>query len=236
MEKYAYVTGADRGLGLALTGVMLENGYTVFAGSYMDWHELPRLKKTHDKSLRIIPLDVTEPKSVKEAAEEIKKHTDKLDILVNNAGIYKEKTGTIFEELDFDEMVRMYQTNALGPLRVTHSVISLLARGDGKKLVNISSEAGSCSQTWRIKEYGYSMSKAALNKQSVILQNHLKEYGIKVFAVHPGWLRTYMLGRLDEEAEVEPEDSAQNIYRVIEKNDDLDGPIFMDYRGNTMEW
>lgn len=236
LDRYAYVTGADRGLGLTLTKVLLKNGYDVFAGSYLDWHELPELEENYPESLLVLPLDVSDVDSVKDAADKIRNHTDKLDILFNNAGIYYEDASNVLEKLDFGKILEMYQVNALGPLRVISSVIRLLIEGDEKKLVNISSEAGSCGDCWRTSEFGYSMSKSALNKQSAILQNHLKEYEIKVFAIHPGWLRSYMLGELNEEAEVEPMDSAKNIFDLIRDKHDLEGPIYLDYQGNEMEW
>lgn len=236
MNKYSYVTGADRGLGLALTRVLLKEGYIVFAGSYMDWHELPELEEKYPESLEVVPLDVSDGDSVREAAERIKGKTEKLDLLFNNAGIFLEDGGDLLGEFDFDRMVEMFRVNSLGPLRVTNSVINLLIQGDEKKLVNISSEAGSCEDCWRSKDFGYCMSKSSLNVQSVILQNRLREYGIKVFAIHPGWLKSYILGELNEEAEVEPINSARNVYDLIEEKNDLNGPIYYDHKGKEMNW
>lgn len=236
LERYAYITGADRGLGLALTKVLLKESYKVFAGSYIDWPELPQLKKKYEKKLTVLPLDVSDPESVKAAAENIKKNTEKIDILFNNAGIYYKNAGTILEELDFKKMIETYEVNSLGPLRVTHSVISLLLEGSEKKLVNISSEAASCNNCWRVKDYGYCMSKAALNKQSAILQNHLKDYGVKVFAIHPGWMKSYIEEELNEKADLDPLISAKKIYDLIKREHKLDGPIYLDYQGNEIDW
>lgn len=103
-------------------------------------------------------------------------------------------------------------------------------------MINISSEAGSIGHCWRKKEYGYSMSKAALNMQTNILQNHLEEYGIKFFALHPGYLKTYMLGKKNISADIEPETSAESIYKLFIANPANYPDIYYDYEGNKFPW
>jgi len=235
--KAAYVTGADRGLGLALVRQLLQEGYQVFAGQYLkDWPELPELAAEFPRDLTVVPLNVAEDASVKAAARLIREIAGRLDLLINNAGIYTDRSGDILGELAFEDMRRIYETNTLGPLRVTHSVIDLLMAGTEKKLVNISSEAGSIGACWRKQEFGYTMSKSALNMQSALLRNHLKEYGIKVYALHPGWVRSYMHGSFNEQATVEAADSAAGLLKVIRTHTDLDGPIYYDYEGNELVW
>lgn len=237
MNKTAYITGADRGLGLALTEKFLAAGYIVFAGQYLEeWNWLEDLKKKYPVRLILVELDLEDDNSITNAGTEIAKKTDSLDILVNNAGIFDPETADILGELDFEMMEKMYKVNSLGPLKVTHSVINLLLAGEEKLLINISSEAGSIGDCWREKEYGYSMSKAAVNMQSKIIQNHLQEKGVKVFALHPGYLKTYMLGAKNEEADIEAEESAAEIYRLfVEKRDQFD-KIYYDYQGNQLLW
>ncbi len=237
MQYKAYITGADRGLGLALTKLFLEKGYMVYAGSYLsEWNSLSELQEEHQDKLDIVSLDVSSEKSVEDAAREIKKNTDYLDIVVNNAGIYFNRSGNILEKIFYNDMRKMYEVNTLGPLKVTHSVIDLLLKGEKKVLLNISSEAGSIGECWRKKEFGYSMSKSALNMQSAILQNHLEEYDIKVLAVHPGYMKSYMLGEKNMDADIEPEDSAKKLLELIYKKNDLDLPVFYDYQGNELPW
>lgn len=235
----AYVTGADRGLGLALTRVLLKNQFKVYAGQYLsDWPELGKLKGQYPEHLVIVPLDTSKEESVEKAAETIKSDTSYLDIVINNAAVYLEKrSGNIFEKLCYEDMLKTFDINALGPLRVTHSIIDWILKGEKKLIINISSEAASIENCWRKKEFGYAMSKAALNMQSAILQNHLKEYGIKVLAIHPGYMKTYMLGEKNLSADIEPEDSALKIYQLfISQKHDLEGPVFYDYQGKQLPW
>lgn len=236
--KTAYVTGSDRGLGLALVKVLLSKGYKVFAGSYMpEWPELNEVKETAGDSLTIISLDVTDEDSVREAANQISQETEHLDILINNAAILKDSSGDIFEELNFDDMMKLYNTNTLGPLRVTNSVVNLLIKGEEKRLVNISSEAGSIADCWRKQEYGYSMTKTALNMQSAILNNHLKEYGVHVYAFQPGYMRSFMFGELNTEAPVEPIESATGIVnQILKEPRSVDHVSYIDYQGNPLPW
>jgi NAD(P)-dependent dehydrogenase (short-subunit alcohol dehydrogenase family) len=238
MKGNVFITGADRGLGFALAKKFLKEGYIVYAGSYLtDWHELPGLKQENPDKLHVINLDISDDESVLQAAETLGKHTDKLDILINNAGIFLFKySGTIFEEQNYDDMIRMYNVNALGPMRVTKALLPFILRGDKKIIACVSSEAGSVGACWRVKDYGYSMSKSALNMQCAILQNHMKEYGVKVLALHPGWVRSYMSGVLNTEAEVEPDDSADGLYKVIHENTDINGPMYIDYQGKLLPW
>lgn len=237
MRSKAYITGADRGLGFALTKSLLENGYIVFAGSYMPkWTQLSELNEIYPTDLTLVPLDVSDDLSVNQAANLIASKTDSLDLLINNAAIATDRSGTILEDLHFDDMRKMLEINTFGPLRVTHSVIKLLLNGERKLLVNISSEAGSIKNCWRVNEFAYSMSKASLNMQSAILQNHLREYGVKVLAIHPGWLKTYMLGDRNEKATLEAEESAYAIMKILLSKELFTYPMFIDHEGNEMQF
>jgi NAD(P)-dependent dehydrogenase (short-subunit alcohol dehydrogenase family) len=238
MRKSAFVTGCDRGLGLALAKLLLKKDYRVFAGSFLGekWPELTELKANYQDQLVVLPLDVRSIESVKQAAAEMAKVTDSLDLLINNAGIFTDRSEDILGELFFEDMKELYDINTLGPLRVTQSVLPLLLKGNDKILVNISSEAGSIEDCHRTKEYGYSMSKAALNMQTMILHNDLKQYGLKVFAIHPGYVRSYMLGHFNTEAEIEPEESAKGIYEQLMKPYTKESPIYMDHTGKPLPW
>ncbi|MEJ6951332.1 SDR family oxidoreductase [Natronospora cellulosivora (SeqCode)] len=236
MEKKAFITGADRGLGLSLTKVLLENDYKVFAGRYLkDWPELDQVKEEYPEKLKFVPLDLSSDNSVVQAAKLIREETDYLDLLINNAGIYLDDGEDILGELNFENMRKMYEVNTLGPLKVTNSLIDLLLKGKEKTLVNISSEAGSIGDCWRKSEYGYAMSKSAFNMQTAILHNHLKDYEIKILAIHPGYLKTYMLGKKNMEADIEANESALKIFDLLSGKNDSSG-IYMDYLGTQLPW
>ncbi|MDR0293715.1 MAG: SDR family NAD(P)-dependent oxidoreductase [Oscillospiraceae bacterium] len=241
--KTAYVTGADRGLGHGLTQVLLEQGYRVYAGQYMPgWEQLSALKEEYGGRLTLLPLDISDPGQVAAAAGVIAGNEASLDLLCNVAGIAgKAGRGSVFDEFsesDYEGMHRLYDVNTLGPLRVTRSVIDLIVRGEGKTIITISSEAGSVGGNWRNGEYGYCMSKAALNMQSAILQHSLLHLGVKVLCLHPGWLRSYMSGKLNEQATEEPLEVAYKIAGLLgdKRLMDLASPMYMDYRGMPLSY
>jgi NAD(P)-dependent dehydrogenase (short-subunit alcohol dehydrogenase family) len=218
----AYITGTDRGLGLALAAKFLEHGYDVFAGCYgIDPSGLDALKQQHGARLEIVPLDVSSNDSVTAAAQMIAGKTDRLDVLINNAAIIGQKDATITDALNFDDMLAVYNVNALGPLRVAQSVLPLLRAGEMKRIVNISSEAGSMAARVRRGQrtrYAYCASKAALNIQSILLQNHVAEYGIRVHLIEPGWLRTFLASKEKcTIATTEPEESAEKLVAFLQR-------------------
>ncbi|WP_246188048.1 SDR family NAD(P)-dependent oxidoreductase [Paenibacillus tengchongensis] len=238
--RVACVTGADRGLGLSLTGWLLENRYTVFAGQYMKEEDsLSLLLQQYPDRLHLIPLDIGNASSVKEAARSIAGHTGHLDLIVNNAGIiHNADDATILVDMDDAAMLQLYNINALGALRVSNALLGLLLQGKSKLIVNISSEAGSIARNKRINMYGYCMSKAALNMQSSLLHNHLKKMGGQVMVFHPGWLQSYMHGEKNLAATIPPEVSAHKIMSIVQEHKKYAGdePAFLDIEGQIWPW
>lgn len=236
MGQKVLVTGANKGLGLALTKFYLEKGCEVFSCIRNNpSEELSILKQKFDVKLNIIKMDVSNDDSVISAAEEIKKLTNSLDILINNAAIlYDNYSKVPLEEVNTEIALETFNTNTLGALRVNKALLSLVKAGETKVIANISSEAGSIGENWRDNMYDYCMSKAALNMQSAILQLYVKPYGIKVLAFHPGWMITDMGGK---NAAITPEVSAEGIMKLIEEyQGKLDDIMYMDYTGKPYQW
>ncbi|PQP86054.1 SDR family NAD(P)-dependent oxidoreductase [Paenibacillus sp. AR247] len=143
-SRIAVVTGADRGLGLGITKRLLELGWDVFAGSYLaDWPELTELRQKEPERLHVIPLDVSSDESVKAASRAVEGKTDRVDVLINNAGIATRYPRTIHEEQVEEELLRIYNVNAVGPMRMAQAFVPLLRAGSGKRMCFVSSEAGS---------------------------------------------------------------------------------------------
>jgi NAD(P)-dependent dehydrogenase (short-subunit alcohol dehydrogenase family) len=130
MQGTAFVTGADRGLGLAICAGLLERNWMVFAGQYLpEWHELTHLDDEYPDLLHIIPLDVASIESAQAAAQVVASQANHIDLLINNAEVNTlTKERKIDEAQDYDEIHRIYNINAVGPLRVVEA--SLL---DGSK-------------------------------------------------------------------------------------------------------
>lgn len=207
---HAVITGADRGLGFALAEGLLEKGWRVFAGSYLpDWPQLGELQERYPDLLIVLPLDVSSDSSVLAAAAAVEERTRSIDLLINNAGVITDKNEDSIRTLqDYDEMIRLYQVNALGPIRTSEAFLPLLERGELKRLCFVSSEAGSIGKAERTAWFAYCMSKAALNRGVRLLFDRMRPEGFTFRLYHPGWMRTYMSGERNTEAELEPSESA----------------------------
>lgn len=218
MNQIALVTGADHGLGFSLVEKLLSQNITVVAGRHVsNTGGLDELKKVYGDKLHIVSLDISSLESIKEAARYFEQNFDHLDILLNNAAILGDIQKTIFDEIDYDDILKTFSVNTLGPLKMVQVFLPWLLKGERKLIVNISSEAGSITTCRRKNWFGYTMSKAALNMESALLQNQLHENGIRIILFHPGWLRTWMNGKLDDRAPTMPEAAAERLLQRIEK-------------------
>jgi NAD(P)-dependent dehydrogenase (short-subunit alcohol dehydrogenase family) len=227
------ITGANRGLGLALTEKLLAGGHHLYTINRRDSDDLLQLQEKYPENLQRYSGDVSDESSIRQALDAIASQVGALDIVLNNAAVHLDPSRLLLEQVDFSAYLPAYQVNAVGPLMVVKYALPLLRKGQKKLIVNVSSEAGSIGACWRKSEYSYCMSKAALNMASRILQNALKEEGIKVLALHPGWFSSDMGGAA---APITPSDAAEEIVKLVLTPPGLDGPIFVAPNGEAMEW
>ncbi|MFC6226498.1 SDR family NAD(P)-dependent oxidoreductase [Paenibacillus allorhizosphaerae] len=231
--KTVCITGTDRGIGLALSKGLLLEGYTVFAGGIQQENkELDDFAVAFPGRLRRFVLDVGSDTSVGEAAEFIQSDTEKLDFLINNAAILGDTKKTIADELDFDEIQRVYNVSALGAIRMSSALIGPVMNG-GKLIVNISSEAGSIGNSFRESWFGYCMAKSALNMGSTIIHNSICKDGGRVLLIHPGWVKTSMSGTWNDAGTYTPEEAGANILKRIDEYKDEIGPQPMYIEADT---
>jgi NAD(P)-dependent dehydrogenase (short-subunit alcohol dehydrogenase family) len=195
--KVAVVTGGNRGLGLEACRQLARAGAKVVLASRDPEKGEAAASALRGEGLDVTahPLDVTDTGSIGRLAAFIEQQFGQLDILVNNAGMFKDSTLGAKEAsaLRSDPAIvqQTFQTNALGPLMLAQALIPLM-HGTGR-IVNVSSGMGQLTDMnggWP----GYRMSKAALNALTRILADELKDTGVKVNSVCPGWVRTEMGG------------------------------------------
>jgi NAD(P)-dependent dehydrogenase (short-subunit alcohol dehydrogenase family) len=233
MNMRVLITGANRGLGLAMTQLLLESGALVYTINRHESDGLLQLRRQFPDRLFLFSGDVTDQESLRVAIAALSEKCEALDLLINNAAIHMEQSRPPLEQVDFSVYLPVYQVNAVSPLMVVQAVLPLLRGGQSPLIVNISSEAGSIEACWRNSEYSYCMSKAALNMASRILQNALKDDGIKVLAIHPGWFSSDMGGA---EAPITPAVAAKMVVKTILNPPPLDGPIYVDPEGKPLDW
>ena len=233
MKKNILITGTDFGLGFSLACRYLQEGWVVHALNRKIGSRLEDIKKFHKKDLFVYFADITREEEIKAAFDSISIKTPSLDILINNAGIHLDRNKLDIDNLNYQNIETMYSVNTIGPLRVVQHALPFIKNGLQKLIVNISSEAGSIGDCWRDREYGYCMSKAALNMMTRILQNRLKNDNIKVLAIHPGWLKTDMGG---PDATDNPDDAALQIYQTLSHQWNIPDPFFIRRDGEPMHW
>ncbi len=176
------VSGANRGIGLELVRQLAARGEKVIAACRTASPELAALDlEVHEG------VELTDDASVTAFAAAVSHRP--VDILVNNAGLLTSET---LDDLDFDRMRRQYEVNTLAPLRLTRALLP--AMGEGAKVALVTSRVGSLADNGSGGNYGYRLSKAAANMAGINLSIDLKERGITVIMLHPGYVRTGMTG------------------------------------------
>lgn len=182
MSNNIVITGANRGIGLALTQFYAATGHSVTAICRTISTELEAIPNTTIVS----GIDVTSSKNLEDLRIALK--GQKIDILINNAGILSEEK---FGYIDYSHIERQFQVNAIGPLRTTEVLRDLLQ--PGSKVILVTSRMGSLSDNNSGASYGYRMSKAALNAAGISLAIDLKPLGIAVSLLHPGFVKTKLV-------------------------------------------
>ena len=232
--RRSLVTGANRGLGLEFVRQLLARGDRVVATCRHPGKAtaLNPLAGEHPGRLHVLPLDVADPRAIAELQRELLLLADdgeRLDLLVNGAGVLH--SGERFGSVSAVNLDDSFRTNAMGPFLLTQALAPRLA--DGARVANITSQLGSIANTTRFGTPSYDISKAAQNMATALLAAALRERGILVVALHPGWVQTDMGGA---GATVTPQDSVAGLLRVIDRLKAADSGRFLDWRGQSLPW
>lgn len=217
---HVLITGADSGLGLALTRVFIDAGSTVAALCRQSTPELDALAPDIHEGV-----DVTNAAAVYRAAAEMGDRT--IDVLINNAGIMIEDD---IDRIDIAAVRAQFEVNALGPLSVALAFRKRFRRGS--RVVNISSRLGSIADNASGEDYGYRMSKAAQNMLTSNLSIDLAKEDVIVAAFHPGIVATGMTGGKGTPAD----EVARDLKAVIDTLDESRSGQFLDRFGTQIPW
>ncbi len=197
------VTGCNRGIGLQLCTQLHDRGDEVIGVCRSASPEVSSL------GIRVIEgIDVSDGENVAALASALE--GEPIDILINNAGILRSDR---LENIDYDAMLEQYRVNTLGPLRVTQALLPNLRKGS--KVAILSSRVGSIEDNSSGNNYGYRVSKTAVNMVGKNLRHDLEPRGIAVALLHPGLVATDMTGGRG----ISPAESAKGL---IERIDELD--------------
>jgi NAD(P)-dependent dehydrogenase (short-subunit alcohol dehydrogenase family) len=220
------ITGANRGIGLALAERFKQAGYEVI-GTARKPETATELKAL---GARVEQLDVTDQASVDAMAARLDGVI--IDFLVNNAGI-KGHDDPDLANLQVDRLEVVFNVNTLGPLRVTQALFENVKSSNRKVVANVSSMMGSIERnTWGCC-LGYRASKSALNSFTKTLSVDYADRGMVFVTLHPGYVQTDMN---DGRGNITPAQSADGLFRLISGLKSADNGHFYNYDGKEMPW
>lgn len=212
------VVGANRGIGLEMARLLKERGEQVIATC-----------RTKSKELESLGVEIVDGVDLTSDAGVEKLRSGKpVDVLVVMAGVLK-RVG--LSDLRIDLIREQFEINALGPLRATEAALSRLK--SGSKIALVTSRMGSIADNSSGDHYAYRMSKAALNSAGKSLSIDLRDRGIAVCLLHPGFVRTDMTGH---NGDIDPDAAAK---RLVDRIDALTlekTGSFLHGDGTTLPW
>jgi NAD(P)-dependent dehydrogenase (short-subunit alcohol dehydrogenase family) len=203
-KRIALVTGANKGIGFEVARQLARKGFHVFIGARnaeageaaaeklrKEFEEQHHGENNGHGAITVLKIDVSNPDSVRRAAEEFSKESDRLDTLVNNAGILFDDDKDVLTTTPeiFETTLR---TNTLGALMVPQAFVPFLKKSDAPRIVNVSSGGGQLADGADGWAPAYCISKTALNGVTSQLAAALPKFAVN--SVCPGWVRTEMGG------------------------------------------
>ena len=212
--KVSIVTGASRGIGKAISILLAQSGSRVVLAARSE----PQLKSVSEEisgqngEALVIPTDLTVDKEMERLVQQTLKEWGSVDVLINNAGLGKLAPVVKAKVSDWDETFRV---NLRAPMFLSKLVLpTMMERGEGS-IINISSVSGKSGQA---NGSAYSASKFGLMGFTQSLYEEVREYGIRVAAICPGFVDTPLvpqMRRLDRSKMIRPEDIAQTVLFVL---------------------
>lgn len=189
-DKFAVVTGGNRGIGLSIVRTFLDNGADVIVCvRSVECSKdiiLSKVDRSFVDRLHFVELDLSDEISIKAAVKSIVSINSKIEILVNNAGV---ASGGLFQMLNMQELKRVFDINFFGQILFTQGVARLMQRNKCGTIINIASTAAQISDPGTIT---YGTSKAALIRATQSMAAELGGSNIRVNAIAPGVTRTDM--------------------------------------------
>lgn len=243
MEKVAFISGANRGIGFETAKKLAETGIKVILGSRdMDKGD-QAIKKLLSLGINadLVEYNASDLSSPQNVFKYISDQYGKLDILINNVGILL--TGNLFvtnsSSISDDDLKETFQTNFFSVVSLTQALLPLIKKSVAGRIVNVSTILSSLtlhsaenSPISPAKELAYNASKTALNAYTVHLAVELKDTKIKVNSGHPGWVKTELGG---PNAPVEVKDSYKTSLHLATLDDDgPTGGLF--HEENIIPW
>lgn len=216
------ITGANRGIGLAFAKAFRRRGDEVIGTA----REPAGAGDLAETGARVEELDVSDDASVASLVERIVGVP--IDLLINNSGILRRDR---LESFDPQVVLRQFDVNALGTLRVTAALVPNLKAAAAPKIVGITSRMGSIADNASGGFYGYRASKAAMNAIIKSLSIDLAPWPVVV--VHPGYIRTRLTGN---QGDLSPDEAVERMLVLIDRLDKSMSGRFFHRDGHELPW
>ena len=222
-----FITGGNRGIGLGLLKGLSASNNVIFSVRDIDKGEktLEEIKNLHAD---YVVMDVDDTNSIEVAVGELKNKLSKVNILFNNAGILLKEYDVDAVDTPETSILKTFNTNTLGVLRVCRSIIPLMKNGG--RIINVSSGMGQL-EDMESGSIAYRLSKTALNALSKVMSNELSSKNIKVNAICPGWVQTDMGG---SSANLTVEESTDRIIKFALEDNFPNGKFLQ--HGEVIPW
>ncbi len=225
------ITGANRGIGLALTEQFAADGWQVLACCRNPAAaEQLRALSDQNRSVEIYGLDVTDYHQMSVLAAQLANRP--IDILLSNAGIYGSK-GVGFGKVDAQEWRRVLEVNTIAPMMLAQAFVEQVAASRQKVVAVISSKVGSIADNSSGGSYVYRSSKTGVNQVVKCLSIDLAGRDISVLSLHPGWVKTDMGG---PNAEIGTDESVSGLKAILMSAGLAQSGQFIEYDGNSIPW
>lgn len=223
------ITGANRGIGLALTRKFLSAEYQVIACCRNPNAATALNTLAVSASVTVHSLDVSDEQSVSALHQVLGRQP--VDILINNAGVYGGDNQAI-DNMDYAAWREAIEVNMIAPFRMVSAFRENLARASRPRVITISSQMGALNRKSK-GAHAYRSSKAAVNKLMQVLALDLKDDDIIVCPVHPGYVRTDMGG---PGADISAEESADGIFTLAQSLSMEQSGRFWTWQGDEHPW
>ena len=219
--KTIVITGANRGIGLAMATIFKERGDNVYALCRSSSKQLDAL------GVKVVEqVDVSNQAGVAKAVSALEGIT--VDLLINNAGILRDEQLT---DLNQQTIIEQFNVNALAPLVLSHALLPNLT--SGSKVALITSRMGSITDNTSGGRYGYRMSKAALNIAAVSLARDLDKDNIAVGIYHPGFVQTDMVSG---NGDISANEAASRLVGLMDDLTMAESGVFKHSNGEMLPW
>jgi len=242
MPQTILITGANRGIGLALTQRYLGQGERVIA-TCRNPNKAEALKalEKDNGNLSILPLEVTDETSIAALACTLNGNT--IDVLINNAGILSgvdpyhsssdQDPSQALDSFDPDGFEKILKINTIAPIMVIKALLPNLRSSKTRKVAMISSGWGSITNLPDDSYMAYGSSKAALNFITKSIALTLQSEQFVVVSLNPGWVRTDMGS---QDADLAPEESARRLVKIIDALTPRQTGQFLRHTGELIAW